>query len=61
MPYYRPYCFVTLFVGLRRGDWLYGVEERVDLNVDMYWALLVVFGGIWVEFGGFVTLIAELC
>ena len=34
----RPYCFVTLFVGLRRGDWLCGVEDLVDLIIYVYWA-----------------------
>ncbi len=60
MPYDRPYCFVTLFVGLRRGDWLCGVEDRVDLNIYVYWVLFVVCGGICVEFGGFITFISEL-
>ncbi len=61
MPYDRPYCFVALFVGLRRGDWLCGVQDRVDLIVYMYRVLFVVCGGFWVEFGRFVTFITELC
>ncbi len=31
VPYYCPYCFITLFESLRRGDWLCGGEDRVDL------------------------------
>ena len=42
----RPYCFVTLFVGLRREDWLCGVEDCVDLIVYLDRVLFVVCGAV---------------
>ena len=37
----RPYCFVALFVGLRRGNWSCGVQDCVDPIVYVYRVLFV--------------------